>query len=168
MSGGAAIALERFRSRWPTDRAVSLALVGAHTDEESATLGEVCTRLGLRMADHSSERPVELVERTGADVFDYAHVGALWAELGDVERLTTLRVAERLASAGLVWTGTVRGLAGGAGTSRRCVLDAKKRLSLGWLEGRVPRLGGGFCLAGEHAGAWSGLGMSGGVQPDAM
>lgn len=167
MSAAVGEAFARFSSRWPSGRAVTLVLVGPHSIGETRSIAEACVTAGVELHDHSAERPADLVERLGAAAFDYAHVGHEWGSMGDVERLTCLRVAERLARAGLFWTGTLRGITGGPGTSRRRVVDARARLSMGWLEGRLPRLGGAFCLAGEHADAWSGLGI-GGPQPDTV
>lgn len=148
--------LARWSTRWPGGRTVTIIDIDSPDDALIEALNS--SALPLR-AERLQVRPAEAVEALGDRSFGYAHVGNDLARRNDVERLTTLRVAERLGKHGLVWTGTVRPpLSTSKDLSRSDVLDIRKRLGMGWCTPRVPRLGGEFIVAGEHADAWTGLG----------
>ncbi|GAB4516507.1 MAG: hypothetical protein Tsb0013_21040 [Phycisphaerales bacterium] len=155
--------LVRWSTRWSHDgaRSATIVEVGSTHDTDTRALRGLADDFGLDLRTHHCEvRPAEAVERYGANTFDYALVGPELREQNDVERLTTLRAAERLARQGLLWTGTLAPpLRAAPGMRRAEVLDIRRRLSMGYLKSiALPRLGGPFLLAGEFADAWTGLG----------
>jgi hypothetical protein len=149
-------ALRQWSRRWPGARTVTLIDVGAHDDAFARTLNAHDLPIQATCAE---ARPAEAVDTHGAASFDYAHVGRAIEAMHPLERLTTLRAAERLGRHGLLWTGLVRAPFAGEGLGRSQILDMRKRLSMRWLRPRrLPRLGGPFLCAGEHPDAWTGLG----------
>jgi hypothetical protein len=77
----------------------------------------------------------------------------------EIEQLTTLRAAERLARNGLVWTGLTRTPLSGDGMRRSDIAKLRKRLSMKWLtKHRCPLVGGEFLFGAEFPDAWTGLG----------
>ncbi|MEM1422817.1 MAG: hypothetical protein AAGH64_02325 [Planctomycetota bacterium] len=143
--------LQAWSARWPDDRAVTLVRF-----EDDADTGAALTRAGIE-ATTTNARPAYAVEQLGAASSDYALVGPELHRLPEIERLTALRAAERLARQGVLWIGQTDRA---AGLTRAWVLRTRARLSMSYLHRvRLPRFSEGpFLLAGEFADAWTGLG----------
>lgn len=152
--------MKRWSARWPRDRTVTLIDVGAQIDVNVLAMNNLAQEAGLPFrADFNDIRPADITDTLGAHSYDYAHVGESLGKMPEIEQLTTLRAAERLARNGLVWTGFTRTPLSGAGMKRSQIFKLRRRLSMPWLTKRAcPRMGGAFLFAQEFPDAWTGLG----------
>lgn len=171
--------------RWALGAGFDLRIVGIDVHEATlaearrfvAAASERDPRIGegieLRLADAKG-----LVESFGAGSFDYVHAALFLHHLPDIEVLTMLRIMDRLAKRGLVWSdlhrsGLHRALARlstagksdivrhdtvvsfEAGFTRREVEEIAQRVGVaGWMRYRRAPLWYRFTLAGERPGAW--------------
>lgn len=78
--------------------------------------------------------------------FDYVHAGSLLRGLHEIELMTMLRIMDRLASRGIIWTGLVQSR---AGFSKSDVEQCVKRLDLTYCKYSHRFLSPRFVLAGE-------------------
>lgn len=193
---------ERWSHRWPKDRPVRLLDVGAGSGDIAQAARAWAARRGFdlrvtvvdahaetarvareRLARDEGIEVVEadaltLMDRYEVRSFEYAHAALFLHHLNDVQALTMLRVMERLASAGVVWSDLVRstpmewmvraGTIGQpemvrhdaivsvrAGFTRREALDMAARLDMSWMRWRREPWLYRFVMAGEKPEAWS-------------
>lgn len=172
--------------RWALSRGFDLRIVGV--DVHEATLEEARRYVGCesqgdpRIGEGIELRRIdarELVNTFGAGSFDYAHAGLFLHHLPDIEVLTVLRIMDRLARRGLVWSDLHRSrihraiarlaVAGKpeivrhdavvsfeAGFTKRETIEIARRVGVGtWTRYRRPPLWYRFTLSGERPGAWS-------------
>lgn len=124
--------LERFSSRWPRDRAVTLLDVGAGSGDVAQAARAWAAQRGfdlrvtivdqhaetVRVARErvSGDAGIEVVEADALTLtdhfalgsFDYAHAGLFLHHLNDVQALTMLRIMDRLTRGGVIWSDLVR------------------------------------------------------------
>ena len=92
---------------------------------------------------------LKLTESFEPQSFDYVHAGSLLRDLHEIELMTVLRIMDRLASKGVIWTGSVRSRFGRAGFTKGEVLDYAKRLDLTYCNYSSAMLANRFTLSGE-------------------
>lgn len=172
--------------RWGLEAGFDLRIVGI--DVHEATLDEArgyvaeASKRDPRIGEGIELRQVdakELVDTFGAGSFDYVHAGLFLHHLSDIEVLTVLRIMDRLAKRGLVWSDLHRSrlhramarlftkgkpqivrhdavVSFEAGFTRREVAEIAQRVGVaGWTRYRRPPLWYRFTLAGERRGAWN-------------
>ncbi|TVQ30391.1 MAG: methyltransferase domain-containing protein [Phycisphaeraceae bacterium] len=197
--------LQVWSSRWPRDRPVTLLDIATGSADIPIAARAWAERAGfdlritaVDMHEKTLEIAREQVERAGAadaielrqadarrlmdehepHSFDYVHAGLFLHHLPDIEVLTVLRIMDRLAGAGLVWSDLVRSrlsmlgariatirapqivkhdavVSVEAGFTKAEVLDLRNRLDLTWCEYRRSPLRYRFTLAGERPDAWT-------------
>ena len=172
--------------RWALGAGFDLRIVGI--DVHQATLEEArrhvatASRVDARIGEGIELQRLdakELVDALGAGSFDYVHAGLFLHHLPDIEVLTVLRIMDRLAKRGLVWSDLHRSrlhramarlftrgkplivrhdavVSFEAGFTRGEVVEIAQRVGIaGWTRYRRPPLWYRFTLAGERPGAWS-------------
>lgn len=194
--------LQRWSRSWPRDRPITLLDVGGGSGDiaQSARAWAAGRGFDLRVTvvDRHEETvrvarervagdagievvqadALTLTERFPVESFDYAHAALFLHHLHDVEVLTALRVMDRLARAGVVWSDLVRSprmewavraltrrqgemvrhdavVSVQAGFTRAEALDRARRLDMTYLRWRREPLLYRFVMAGEKPGAWS-------------
>ena len=151
--------LKRWSQRWPREHIPTVVVLEGDADAFTEAVRASMVDAGLRVTlERCEHRGAEAVDHLGAGSFDYGLVGPSLHRLHELDRLTTLRAAERLARHGLMWTGLI---GKEDAHTRRSVLEVRSRLSMRYLEGvPLPRFRGAFLMAGEFPSAWSGLGRA--------
>lgn len=151
----------------------TLALAREYVAEESKHDPEIAAGIELRRLDAR-----RLVDELGPNSFDYVHAGLFLHHLPDIEALTMLRIMDRLARRGIVWSDLHRSrlhracaavfamgkpaivrhdavVSFEAGFTRAEALDMARRVGVApWAHYHRAPLWYRFTLAGERRGAW--------------
>ena len=167
--------------RWAIAKGFDLRVTGIDAHETTLTLarehvqhelGRDTDAITLHRADAR-----QLIEVFGPQSFDYVHAGLFLHHLPDIEVLTVLRIMERLARRGIIWSDLWRSpftalgvrlvsmrapdivkhdgrVSVQAGFTLKEVRDIRQRLSLSWCALRCHPTVGRFTLAGQRQGAW--------------
>lgn len=199
--GGAAALLRRlnqWRARWPAGRPITIVDLGTGSADIPLSVRDWGARRGLDIRvtgvdlhpttldlarRHVGGREgitlvqgdaTRLTEQFEPGSFDYAHASLFLHHLPDIQVLTVLRVMDRLAVRGIVWSDLIRSSARRllvaaavvgqppivrhdavvsveAGFTRREVMDYTRRLGLDYVKYRMEPLWYRFTLAGEKA-----------------
>lgn len=126
----------------PSGRSLELARESVRSaSQQDARLGE-----GIELQQANA---LKLTETFEPQSVDYVHAGALLRDLHEIELMTMLRIMDRLASKGIIWTGLVQSRAGRAGFTRSEVQNCAKRLDLNYCRYTHRFMSPRFVLAGE-------------------